>query len=555
MSITNTTHLIAKEAQDLSMESDEALITLFELEYNSTTYRFHSENSSEAIQFGGNSYLAFPMEVSGIETTSEGASNRPNLSLPNVNSLLRSDSEIPLNNLEDLLGSRLTLRKTLFKYITLGSGSSPSNSYEFKKSIYVLDRITSKNQLMVVFELASPFDLAGARIPARQVTGKYCPWYYRGYATGNLETRSACDWDTLVREDKISTISATDPVRGMQTSSGTMGLSFNSSYDGQGTNADGSQEQFEANRHFNLPATTVITNVLLTDPNTALADPAKFTISLSKGAAQQANSHPNGYAITNITVTHPGSGYSVGNVITLPSRLWHSGTDTSKDTVSYLRMSVTAVTTVSAEVYFSIDDEPFVPETYLNSLSLSTHNSSQQFAEGVFAKDSNGEFYLSTAAVPANNPLQEVSVYWKKVRPFTIWNTDAVGKTYSVNSLDDRKSSYVYYTFNDPITNTVKGNIWKAIQPHNRAADASDGSKINPPGLNSLFWVSADVCGKLLSSCKARYQSRMIGNTSIVTDTSTTPNTTVQLGWGSVGRFDTKIGLPFGGFPGTRKFR
>lgn len=59
--------------------------------------------------------------------------------------------------------------------------------------------------------------------------------------------------------------------------------------------------------------------------------------------------------------------------------------------------------------------------------------------------------------------------------------------------------------------------IWQAIRP----------SVGKHPEDNRAYWVRVDVCGKTLSACKVRFQKN--GDTSVV--------------------------LPFGGFPGTRKFK
>ena len=206
--------IIAREAQDLSMDSNEGLIFLFELNFAGTVHRFHSENTDQDIRFGPevggdattNTYIAFPMGIEGLEVTSEGSQPRPSLIIPNVNSLFRSDSSIPLTNMEDLIGSRVTIRKTLTKYVTIGSGDAPANNYQFPKSTYIIDRLASINSLAVMFELASPFDLAGVRVPSRQVTGKYCPWYYKGYSDDSTDIRSACSWNSVISRYGVGTL-------------------------------------------------------------------------------------------------------------------------------------------------------------------------------------------------------------------------------------------------------------------------------------------------------------------------------------------------------------
>jgi hypothetical protein len=41
------------------------------------------------------------------------------------------------------------------------------------------------NALQITYELANPMDLAGLRIPARQIIGKLCPWRYQGATVGD----------------------------------------------------------------------------------------------------------------------------------------------------------------------------------------------------------------------------------------------------------------------------------------------------------------------------------------------------------------------------------
>ena len=92
--------------------------------------------------------------------------------------------------LDDLIGSKLTKRTTLEKYLS----SDPT--IEFPKAVYIIDRIQQKTNLFVTFELAAPFDLAGVRIPARTVVGKYCPWQYQGARSELIasDRRGACVW-------------------------------------------------------------------------------------------------------------------------------------------------------------------------------------------------------------------------------------------------------------------------------------------------------------------------------------------------------------------------
>ena len=104
MSISST-DVIAKDLQKLSMAENEGLVTLFELEIvpddpltTSTNeqqiFYFHGEKASTDITFAGNTYLSFPLQFTGMNVTSEGPSNRPTLTIPNVESVLKNNSKL-----------------------------------------------------------------------------------------------------------------------------------------------------------------------------------------------------------------------------------------------------------------------------------------------------------------------------------------------------------------------------------------------------------------------------------------------------------------------------
>jgi lambda family phage minor tail protein L len=66
------------------------------------------------------------------------------------------------------------------------------------------------------------------------------------------------------------------------------------------------------------------------------------------------------------------------------------------------------------------------------------------------------------------------------------------------------------------------------------------GSTGETPIKGSIYWVNADVCGKKLNSCKCRFQYVPV-------------NPAVANSPPTIDRSD--VVLPFGGFPGTKKFR
>lgn len=66
------------------------------------------------------------------------------------------------------------------------------NQY-LSRDVWVVDRKSSENRVVIEFELAAPIDVAGVMLPRRQVVANVCAWRYRsaecGYAGGPVADR------------------------------------------------------------------------------------------------------------------------------------------------------------------------------------------------------------------------------------------------------------------------------------------------------------------------------------------------------------------------------
>ena len=170
------------------------------------TYFFHNgaaSNDAAYLRFGGQAYQRLPIEAEGFEYKGgkTGTLPRPTMKVSNlfstITAILNEVNETTTGN--DLTGAKLTRIRTLAKYIDyenfgtqgaliaaddsdiqtedegtirleeLGDPSSPDTSQEFPREIFYVDRKSMENRSYVEFELASTFDLAGVRIPKRQV--------------------------------------------------------------------------------------------------------------------------------------------------------------------------------------------------------------------------------------------------------------------------------------------------------------------------------------------------------------------------------------------------
>lgn len=147
-----------------------------------TISRFHSGTNqlSQPLRWQGNLYSPFPIEASGFEITGAGTLPRPTLRLSNIEGLLGALSDA--NN--DMVGARLTRKRTLLKYIdaeNFASGVNPTAdpNYEWMDS-WEIQRKISQDKTSIEFELSSPLDAEGTMLPGR-IIAQTCTWkIYRG---------------------------------------------------------------------------------------------------------------------------------------------------------------------------------------------------------------------------------------------------------------------------------------------------------------------------------------------------------------------------------------
>ncbi len=171
-----------------------------------------------------NEYIAVPIDITGVQFSATGASSRPTLKVANIVSLGRSldndgasESEssndadestlislldsVELQSNDDLLGSTVVYRTTLLSHVKKASDSDfdeykagstgPTDPVEFPSQTFIIERVASEDNLLVEFELASPFDIQGRVVPAREAIGRYCSWEYQGIRNNRP---GGCSW-------------------------------------------------------------------------------------------------------------------------------------------------------------------------------------------------------------------------------------------------------------------------------------------------------------------------------------------------------------------------
>lgn len=166
--------------QTLQDADAKTIVELFDFELNTaqhgetTVYRFTNTKNElgNDIVWQGNTYTAIPLKAEGYEANGQGTLPRPSISVSNLLGTFTSLIALLPDGLE---GCKVTRTRTLSKYLdavnfTGGSNSdADSTSYFRPRDIYFIDRKSMENRDVISYEMCSAFDLAGVRLPKRQI--------------------------------------------------------------------------------------------------------------------------------------------------------------------------------------------------------------------------------------------------------------------------------------------------------------------------------------------------------------------------------------------------
>lgn len=175
---------------DISALNPSALIELFVLDLTSLggdVVRFHAGTNelNGDVVWQANTYSAFPVEASGFQIAGTGQIPRPKIQVANITGLISGF----VLNYNDMLGAQLTRKRTLAKYldaVNFTGGINPTADPDayLQDDVYFIDRKSAENKNVVEFELSAAFDVAGVKLPRRQIIRNLCNWTYRGSECG-----------------------------------------------------------------------------------------------------------------------------------------------------------------------------------------------------------------------------------------------------------------------------------------------------------------------------------------------------------------------------------
>ena len=179
---------IASAYEELAKLNPSAIIELFELYLDNTlhgstdVYRFHAGANADVdgnVVFNGNTYTRIPVAAEGFEFTNTGTLPRPTLTISNLDgtmtTLLLLVNATTAGN--DLGGAEVRRIRTLKKFLDGESTADPNAKFPDER--WYVDRKANESRDSVTFELASKFDLAGQKLPKRQIVANVCQWVYR----------------------------------------------------------------------------------------------------------------------------------------------------------------------------------------------------------------------------------------------------------------------------------------------------------------------------------------------------------------------------------------
>ena len=213
---------ISATYSDLTLSNPSAIIELFQVRLNAELhgsndiYYFHAgvnDFGDADIVFDEQSYSRIPVKADGFEYSNTGSLPRPTLAISNLGSgmtsLLLLVNQTTRGN--DLGGAEVRRIRTLKKYLdrtnfreqgpalnqdgTNTTGTQDGDIILYKRTLdnptedpnarfpderWFIDRKESETRDAITFELASKFDLAGQKIPRRQIIANVCQWQYKG---------------------------------------------------------------------------------------------------------------------------------------------------------------------------------------------------------------------------------------------------------------------------------------------------------------------------------------------------------------------------------------
>lgn len=173
-----------KMVLELEKLEQTAMIRLFDIdmtELGGTIYRFHNglNENDKNVTWQGYEYQGFPSKIDGIKRSSQGASNRPTLTLSNITGIVRG----LYVKYKEMAGATVYVRDVYAKFLDASNfkdGINPNEDLDQEYvTIYEIQGVNSIGKQYATFELSLPVEADNALIPKNVITCTACQWRYR----------------------------------------------------------------------------------------------------------------------------------------------------------------------------------------------------------------------------------------------------------------------------------------------------------------------------------------------------------------------------------------
>lgn len=177
---------------DLSKSERPHIVQLFELDITKinpdggqNVWLFCNEVNElkEPVVWRGKTFLPLSMKMEGVERKSSGPSNRPILTVGNVDGYFFG----VIHKFNGLMGAKITRYQVESRHldaVNFEGGNKQANQNEYVSDSYIINGPESYNKNSASFELALPTETDGASLPNRTILASVCPFQYRGAGCG-----------------------------------------------------------------------------------------------------------------------------------------------------------------------------------------------------------------------------------------------------------------------------------------------------------------------------------------------------------------------------------
>ncbi|ELY3463219.1 MULTISPECIES: phage minor tail protein L [Cronobacter] len=143
-----------------------------------------SKLAAKSIWFDGEEYGAWPFEITGLASSSDGQSAEPVLRVANLDGVVTA----LCLRFDDMVQAKVTVLDTFGQYLdarTFPDGNPSADPGQYFRQVFYIDSKAAEDNEVVEFRLSSPMDLQGLLIPTRQITA-VCTWACRNkYRSGD----------------------------------------------------------------------------------------------------------------------------------------------------------------------------------------------------------------------------------------------------------------------------------------------------------------------------------------------------------------------------------